>query len=76
VTLRDERARLAAAAGERESELARLWDEEKRLHAEVESRGEHLARTYAEIERLGGIIGRMEATRAWRLHSWLARRGR
>jgi len=76
VSLGDERARLAAASEERERELARLWDEEKRLSAEVESRGEHLARTYAEIERLGGIIGRMEATRAWRLHSWLARRGR
>ncbi|MCZ7649665.1 MAG: hypothetical protein M5U13_00280 [Thermoanaerobaculia bacterium] len=76
IALREERERLAAACAERGGELARLWEEEKRLRAEAESRGEHLARTYAEIERLNGIIGRMEATRAWRLHRWLARRGR
>ena len=34
----------------------------------------HLGRTYAEIERLNAAIREMEATRAWRLHTWLRRR--
>lgn len=69
VALRAERERFATAAAERGGELERLWAEEKALHTA-------LARTYAEIERLNGLIASMEATRAWRVHRWLTRRGR
>jgi len=69
VALRAEQERFATAAAERGSELERLWAEEKALHTA-------LARTYAEIERLNGLIASMEATRAWRVHRWLTRRGR
>lgn len=71
------RADLAATAeshGQATAEVQRLYDQEGSLRAVVDDQTAHLGSTYAEIERLNAAIREMEATRAWRLHSWLRRR--
>ncbi len=71
------RAELAATAeghGKATAEVQRLYDQEASLRSVVEDQTVHLGRTYAEIERLNGTIREMEATRAWRLHTWMRRR--
>jgi LmbE family N-acetylglucosaminyl deacetylase len=57
-----------------DAEVRRLYGEETRLHSVVDDQAAHLGRTYAEIERLNGLLRDMEATRAWRVHSWWQRR--
>jgi LmbE family N-acetylglucosaminyl deacetylase len=74
-SLRDELERYKEDRGRLEAELQRLYDEEKKLRAAVDDQTAHLGRTYAEIERLNRLIREMEATRAWRIHQWLGRRG-
>lgn len=79
--LQEESGRLRAELAKRDLELQRLYDHEaaaqaerQRLAGELETLAAQQARLYAEIERLNDLIGRMEATRAWRLHQWLERR--
>ncbi|HTQ80315.1 MAG TPA: hypothetical protein VMM92_09980, partial [Thermoanaerobaculia bacterium] len=57
------------------SEVNRLYGEEAALRTALSEQEAHLGRTYAEIERLNRLIRDMEATRAWRAHAWLSRRG-
>jgi LmbE family N-acetylglucosaminyl deacetylase len=59
-----------------EAEARRLYAEEEALRAALAERDEQLGRTYAEIERLNRLIREMEATRAWRAHTWFERRKR
>jgi LmbE family N-acetylglucosaminyl deacetylase len=71
------KAQLAATAeghGKATAEVQRLYDQEGSLRSVVEDQTAHLGRTYAEIERLNATIREMEATRAWRLHTWMRRR--
>ncbi len=56
------------------AEVHRLYEDEGKLRAVVDDQTAHLGRTYAEIERLNARLRTMEATRAWRLHEWWARR--
>jgi hypothetical protein len=56
------------------AELQRLYQDEAKARAVVDDQTAHLARTYAEIERLNGRLREVEATRAWRVHEWWARR--
>jgi LmbE family N-acetylglucosaminyl deacetylase len=72
--LRADLAATADAHGKATAEVQRLYDQEGSLRAVVDDQTAHLGRTYAEIERLSAAIREMEATRAWRLHSWLRRR--
>jgi hypothetical protein len=52
-------------------------DELRRIERErtvaLAERDRELQAAYDEIERLQGLIGAMESTRAWRLHRWLER---
>jgi LmbE family N-acetylglucosaminyl deacetylase len=72
--LRADLAATAAGHGKATAEVQRLYDQEGKLRAVVDDQTAHLGRTYAEIERLNAALREMEATRAWRLHSWLRRR--
>jgi LmbE family N-acetylglucosaminyl deacetylase len=74
IALRADLAATAEAHGKATAEVQRLYDQEAKLRAVVGDQTAHLGRTYAEIERLNAAIRDMEATRAWRLHSWLRRR--
>lgn len=74
VALRAELAATADAHGKATAEVQRLYDQEGSLRDVVDNQTAHLGRTYAEIERLNAAIREMEATRAWRLHSWMRRR--
>ncbi|HEV7506106.1 MAG TPA: PIG-L family deacetylase [Thermoanaerobaculia bacterium] len=74
IALRADLAATADAHGKATAEVQRLYDQEGSLRAVVDDQTAHLGRTYAEIERLNGTIREMEATRAWRLHSWMRRR--
>lgn len=70
------------------AEAQRLYGEEAALHKVASEQTERLSQTYAEIQRLNDLVTRangeierlnqvvtsMEATRAWRLHTWLHRR--
>ncbi len=56
------------------AEAQRLYEQEKTFRGVVDDQTAHLGRTYAEIERLNARLRAMEATRAWRLHAWWARR--
>ncbi|HYO15506.1 MAG TPA: PIG-L family deacetylase [Thermoanaerobaculia bacterium] len=63
-------AALQEDQGRLRAEAQRLYEEERKLRATIDDQTSHLGRTYAEIERLNGIIREMEATRAWRVHTW------
>ena len=72
--VREELIALRDGHGKATAEVQRLYDQEAKLRAVVDDQTAHLGRTYAEIERLNGMIQEMEATRTWRLQSWLRRR--
>jgi len=72
--VREELIALRDGHGKATAEVQRLYDQEAKLRAVVDDQTAHLGRTYAEIERLNGMIREMEATRTWRLQSWLQRR--
>ncbi|HVS63142.1 MAG TPA: PIG-L family deacetylase [Thermoanaerobaculia bacterium] len=74
IGLRAERAELLQGAAASSAANEALRQEEGRLRAAIQEQGEHQSRLYAEIERLNGLIGTMEQTRAWRLHQLLQRR--
>ncbi|HEX4965872.1 MAG TPA: PIG-L family deacetylase [Thermoanaerobaculia bacterium] len=72
--LNGEATALRDGQGKMTADVQRLYDQEGKLRAAIDEQTAHLGRTYAEIERLNGVIQEMEATRAWRLRSWLQRR--
>ncbi len=72
--LRAELAATTEAHGKATAEVQRLYDQEGSLRSVLDDQTAHLGRTYAEIERLNAAIREMEATRAWRLHTWMRRR--
>jgi LmbE family N-acetylglucosaminyl deacetylase len=53
------------------TDLQRLYDQEGKLRDNLNEQLVHLRRTYGEIERLNALIKQMEASRAWRVHSWV-----
>lgn len=63
-SVRQENLRLRA-------DLQRLYDQEGRLRDNLNEQLVRLKQTYGEIERLNGLIRQMEASRAWRVHSWV-----
>ncbi|HVS02878.1 MAG TPA: PIG-L family deacetylase [Thermoanaerobaculia bacterium] len=69
-----EHAALRREVARRDAELERLYGEERALRAAVDDQTDHIGRLYGEVERLQRVIEEMRATRAWRLHEWLARR--
>jgi LmbE family N-acetylglucosaminyl deacetylase len=78
---REDAGLLRAEMAKRDVEIQRLYEQERELRthatglgADLEGRLAQEKLLYAEIARLHELIGRMEATRAWRLHRWLERR--
>jgi glycosyltransferase involved in cell wall biosynthesis len=53
------------------ADLQRLYDQEGKLRDNLNEQLVRLRQTYGEIERLNGLIKQMEASRAWRVHSWV-----
>jgi LmbE family N-acetylglucosaminyl deacetylase/glycosyltransferase involved in cell wall biosynthesis len=53
------------------ADLQRLYDQEGRLRDNLNEQLVRLKQTYGEIERLNALIRQMEASRAWRVHSWV-----
>ena len=53
------------------TDLQRLYDQEGKLRDNLNEQLVRLRQTYGEIERLNGLIKQMEASRAWRVHSWV-----
>ncbi|MES1245855.1 MAG: PIG-L family deacetylase [Acidobacteriota bacterium] len=53
------------------ADLQRLYDQEGKLRDNLNEQLVRLKQTYGEIERLNKLIRQMEASRAWRVHSWV-----
>jgi LmbE family N-acetylglucosaminyl deacetylase/glycosyltransferase involved in cell wall biosynthesis len=53
------------------TDLQRLYDQEGKLRDNLNEQLVRLRQTYGEIERLNALIKQMEASRAWRVHSWV-----
>lgn len=53
------------------ADLQRLYDQEGKLRDNLNEQLVRLRQTYGEIERLNALIKQMEASRAWRVHSWV-----
>jgi LmbE family N-acetylglucosaminyl deacetylase/FtsZ-binding cell division protein ZapB len=53
------------------ADLQRLYDQEGKLRDNLNEQLVRLKQTYGEIERLNALIKQMEASRAWRVHSWV-----
>ena len=53
------------------ADLQRLYDQEGKLRDNLNEQLVRLRQTYGEIERLNALLRQMEASRAWRIHSWV-----